>query len=272
MIDRDLMALIGANKKYVVYTVMLMVVGMLANTAVTAGICWAVWLLTDNARPLEYLYPTLAVIVAVAVRYVCTRATGNLKDSLGRNVKKDLRTRVYDKILQLGVKSTDGMNMAGLTQVSLEGIEQLDLYYSQYLPQFFFSMIAPVLLFCVCVGIDWRFSVLLIACVPIIPLSIVAVSKYAKRVFAKYWGVYTSMGDTFLDSIQGLRELKIFQADAARHKKLNSEAEKFRKITMKVLVMQLMSITIMDFVAFAGAGAGTAVVVAGVLDNRLEIA
>lgn len=272
MIDRDLMALIGANKKYVVYTVMLMVVGMLANTAVTAGICWAVWLLTDNARPLEYLYPTLAVIVAVAVRYVCTRATGNLKDSLGRNVKKDLRTRVYDKILQLGVKSTDGMNMAGLTQVSLEGIEQLDLYYSQYLPQFFFSMIAPVLLFCVCVGIDWRFSVLLIACVPIIPLSIVAVSKYAKRVFAKYWGVYTSMGDTFLDSIQGLRELKIFQTDAARHKKLNSEAEKFRKITMKVLVMQLMSITIMDFVAFAGAGAGTAVVVAGVLDNRLEIA
>ena len=138
---------------------------------------------------------------------------------LGRKVKKDLRERAYDKILKLGVHSTDGMSMAGLTQVSMEGIEQLDLYYSTYLPQFFFSMIAPILLFCICVGIDWRTSLVLLACVPLIPVSIVAVSKYAKKIFAKYWGKYTSMGDAFLDSVQGLKELKIFKADAARHKK-----------------------------------------------------
>ena len=161
------------------------------------------------------------------------------------------------------------MSMAGLTQVSMEGIEQLDLYYSTYLPQFFFSMIAPILLFCICVGIDWRTSLVLLACVPLIPVSIVAVSKYAKKIFAKYWGKYTSMGDAFLDSVQGLKELKIFKADAARHKKMNASAEEFRKITMKVLVMQLASTTIMDLVAYGGAGAGIALSVVGLMNGWL---
>ena len=167
------------------------------------------------------------------------------------------------------MRSTDGMSMAGLTQVSMEGIEQLDLYYSTYLPQFFFSMLAPIILFCICVGIDWRTSLVLLACVPLIPLSIVAVSKYAKKVFAKYWGKYTSMGDGFLDSVQGLKELKIFKADGARHKKMNKSAEEFRKITMKVLVMQLASTTIMDLVAYGGAGAGIALVVVGLVNGYL---
>ena len=161
------------------------------------------------------------------------------------------------------------MRMAGLTQVSMEGIEQLDLYYSTYLPQFFFSMIAPFILFAICVGIDWRTSLVLLACVPLIPVSIVAVSKYAKRIFAKYWGKYTSMGDVFLDSVQGLKELKIFRADAARHKKMNASAEEFRRITMKVLVMQLASTTIMDLVAYGGAGAGIALSVVGLMNGRL---
>ena len=160
--------------------------------------------------------------------------------------------------------------MAGLTQVSMEGIEQLDLYYSTYLPQFFFSMIAPIVLFITCVFIDWRTAVVLIACVPLIPVSIVAVSKYAKRIFAKYWGKYTSMGDGFLDSVQGLKELKIFKADGRYHDRMNEKAEEFRKITMKVLVMQLASTTIMDLVAFGGAGAGIALAISGVVNGYLD--
>ena len=260
MFDRQLLKLIGGNKKYVVYTVLLMVLGMLANIGITASICWAVYFLIEGYEPLAYIYPAITAVVAIVVRYVASRCTGSLKDMLGRKVKKDLRERTYDKILRLGVRSTDGMSMAGLTQVSMEGIEQLDLYYSTYLPQFFFSMIAPILLFCICVGIDWRTSLVLLACVPLIPVSIVAVSKYAKKIFAKYWGKYTSMGDAFLDSVQGLKELKIFKADAARHKKMNASAEEFRKITMKVLVMQLASTTIMDLVAYGGAGAGRKII------------
>ncbi len=269
MFDKELMQLIGANKKYVAYTVLLMVLGMLANIGITASVCWAVYFLIEGYEPLGFLYPAAACVAAIAVRYAASRCTGSLKDMLGRKVKKDLRERTYNKILRLGVRSADGMSMAGLTQVSMEGIEQLDLYYSTYLPQFFFSMIAPVLLFCICVGIDWRTSLVLLACVPLIPVSIVAVSKYAKKVFAKYWGKYTSMGDAFLDSVQGLKELKIFKADAARHVKMNQSAEEFRKITMKVLVMQLASTTIMDLVAFGGAGAGVALSVVGLMNGWL---
>ena len=269
MFDKQLLKLIGGNKKYVVYTVLLMVLGMLANIGITASICWAVYFLIEGYEPLSYIYPAITAVVAIIVRYIASRTTGNLKDMLGRKVKKDLRECTYDKILKLGVRSTDGMSMAGLTQVSMEGIEQLDLYYSTYLPQFFFSMIAPILLFCICVWIDWRTSLVLLACVPLIPVSIVAVSKYAKKIFAKYWGKYTSMGDAFLDSVQGLKELKIFKADGARHKKMNASAEEFRKITMKVLVMQLASTTIMDLVAYGGAGAGIALVIVGLMNGWL---
>ena len=269
MFDKELIRLIGAHKKYVIYSVLFMILGMLANIGITASICWAVYLLIEKQPALMYIYPAMTAIVAIIIRYIASRLTGDWKDVLGRKVKKDLRARTYDKILRLGVKSTDGMSMAGLTQVSMEGIEQLDLYYSTYLPQFFFSMIAPFILFAICVGIDWRTSLVLLACVPLIPVSIVAVSKYAKRIFAKYWGKYTSMGDVFLDSVQGLKELKIFRADAARHKKMNASAEEFRRITMKVLVMQLASTTIMDLVAYGGAGAGTALSVVGLMNGRL---
>lgn len=263
MIDKELFGLIGKNKKYIFLTVALQVLGLIANVGITASICWAVYLATVNAEPLTYLYPALCAVAGIAVRYTMTRLTGDVRDLLGRKVKKDLRERAYDKIVRLGVRSADGMSMAGLTQVSMEGVEQLDLYYSSYLPQFFFAMLAPVILFIICVWIDWRTSLVLIACVPLIPLSIVAVSKYAKRIFAKYWGKYTSMGDTFLDSVQGLKELKIYKADGAQHEKINQSAEEFRKITMKVLVMQLASTTIMDLVAYGGAGAGIALAVCG---------
>lgn len=263
MIDKELFKLIGKNKKYIFIAVALQVLGLVANVGITASICWAIYFAITKAEPIMYLYPAICAVVGIAVRYTMTRLTGDIKDVLGRRVKKDLRERTYNKIVKLGVRSTDGMSMAGLTQVSMEGVEQLDLYYSSYLPQFFFAMLAPIILFAICVWIDWRTALVLLACVPLIPVSIIAVSKYAKKIFAKYWGKYTSMGDKFLDSVQGLKELKIFKADEAQHGKMNESAEEFRKITMKVLVMQLASTTIMDLIAYGGAGAGIALAICG---------
>lgn len=263
MIDKELFKLIGGNKKYIFTAVLTQVIGLVANVAVTGSVCYAVYLLTVSAAYSEFVYPLIGAVLGIAIRYICSRLTGEIKDKLGRQVKKDLRERVYDKIVKLGVRTTDGMSMAGLTQVAVEGVEQLDLYYSSYLPQFFFAMIAPVVLFLICVRIDWRTSLVLIACVPLIPVSIVAVSRYAKKIFAKYWGKYTSMGDKFLDSVQGLKELKIFMADEKQHQRINESAEEFRVITMKVLVMQLASTTIMDSVAYGGAGAGIALAICG---------
>ena len=263
MIDKELFKLIGKNKKYIFIAVALQVLGLVANVGITASICWAVYLAITKAEPIIYLYPAICAVTGIAVRYTMTRLTGDIKDVLGGKVKKDLRERTYNKIVKLGVRSTDGMSMAGLTQVSMEGVEQLDLYYSSYLPQFFFALLAPIILFIICVWIDWRTALVLLVCVPLIPVSIIAVSKYAKKIFAKYWGKYTSMGDKFLDSVQGLKELKIFKADKAQHGKMNESAEEFRKITMKVLVMQLASTTIMDLVAYGGAGAGSALAICG---------
>ncbi len=270
MIDKQLLRLLGGNRKYIFFTVGAMTIGLLANLSITAAICQAIYLLTTGAELSSYSVPAVCGLIGIAVRYAAGRTTGYLKDLLGRKVKKELREKTYDKIVRLGVSSADGMSLAGLTQVAMEGVEQLDLYYSSYIPQFFFAMLAPFLLFFVTVGIDWKPAVALICCVPLIPASIIAVSKYAKKIFAKYWGKYTSMGDSFLDSVQGLRELKIFRADAAQHEKMNRSAEEFRKITMKVLVMQLASTTIMDIVAYGGAGAGIAFAVSDAACNGLS--
>lgn len=274
MIDQRLFQLLGGNKKYVFYTVALMVAGLFANIAVTACICRAVKLAAEydmvGSSIDIFLWPAVIALIGIVIRYAVSRLVGSLKDLLGRKAKKDLRKKVYDKIVKLGVRSADGMSMAGLTQVSIEGIEQLDLYYSSYIPQFFYAMMAPIILFSITVWIDWRVAFVLLAGVPLIPVSIIAVSKYAKKIFSKYWGKYTSMGDSFLDSVQGLKELKIFNADGAQHFKMNKTSEEFRKITMKVLVMQLASATIMDLVAYGGAGIGIALAVLGVINRGLS--
>ena len=264
MLDKKLLALIQGQRIYIVYTVLLNLAGLLANLAITAGICWifSQVIAGDVARLWQ---PLILMAVGIAARFVLTVKAGGLKTRLGSAVKADLRRRTYDKILRLGVRSTGEMSMAGLTQVTMEGIGQLDLYYSTYLPQFFYAMIAPVVLFLICVWLDWPTALVLLCCVPLIPLSIVPVSKYAKKIFAKYWGKYTSMGDGFLDSVQGLKELKIFQADAARNDRMNGQAEDFRRITMKVLVMQLASTTIMDLIAYGGAGLGVCLAIRAAL-------
>lgn len=268
MIDKRLLRLLGENKKYIFYTVGMMVLGLFANLGITASICWAIDLAIHateyRGHEVVFLWPAVCALLGIIARYATSRMVGDLKDTIGRKAKKDLRTRVYNKIVKLGVRATDGMSMAGLTQVAMEGVEQLDLYYSSYIPQFFYAMLAPVILFALTVWIQWRVAVVLLCCVPLIPISIIAVSKYAKKIFAKYWGKYTSMGDAFLDSVQGMKELKIFKADEAQHHKMNETSEEFRKITMKVLVMQLASTTIMDLVAYGGAGIGIAMAILSV--------
>lgn len=274
MIDKKLLALLGHNKKYIFYAVGLMIVGLFANLSITASICYAIQYAAEYASSGSdaqgFILPAIVVVIAMVIRYVTSRRIGDLKDTLGRNVKKDLRQKIYDKIIKLGVRTTDNMSMAGLTQLSMEGVEQLDLYYSAYIPQFFYAMIAPIILFIVTVRINWAVALVLLACVPLIPMSIIAVSRYAKKIFAKYWGKYTSMGDSFLDSVQGLKELKIFQADATQNIKMNETSEEFRKITMKVLVMQLASTTIMDMVAYGGAGLGIALTIHAVVNGSLS--
>lgn len=264
MIDKELFRLIGKDKKYIFISVFLSVLGLIANLSITFCVCFAIQLGIDNKNFVNgHIYALAGALAAIGLRYIVSRLSSEVKEKLGRNVKMMMREKIYEKVVALGGKSAGDLNMAGLTQVSIEGVEQLDLYYSSYLPQFFYSLLAPLILFAVCFKLNYVFAIVMLLCVPIIPMSIVMVSKYAKKIFAKYWGIYTHMGDAFLDNMQGLKELKIYMADKRRNDEINNHSEEFRKITMKVLVMQLFSIFIMDLVAFTAAGAGSAFAILG---------
>ena len=158
--------------------------------------------------------------------------------------------------MELGPNYRKTVTTAEAVQISTEGVDQLEIYFGKYVPQFFYSLLAPVTLFVIVGTMSMKVAIVLLLCVPLIPISIVAVQKFAKKLLAKYWGSYTGLGDTFLENLQGLTTLKIYQADERYAKKMDEEAENFRKITMRVLIMQLNSISIMDMVAYGGAAVG----------------
>ena len=170
-----------------------------------------------------------------------------------RNISREL---IYQKMLKLGTSYNEQVKTSEVVQVAVEGVDQLETYFGAYFPQFFYAMLAPLTLFVVLSFVNVPCAIALMICVPLIPLAIVAVQRWAKKLLAKYWGQYTALGDTFLENLQGLTTLKIYQADEWKHKEMNEESEKFRKITMKVLTMQLNSITIMDLIAYGGAALG----------------
>jgi len=201
---------------------------------------------------------TLLIVFAIAFLVRAIATTINTKQSFAasENVKTRLREKVYQKLMELGPNYRDTVTTAEAVQISTEGVDQLEIYFGKYVPQFFYSLLAPVTLFVIVGTMSLKVAVVLLLCVPLIPISIVAVQKFAKKLLAKYWGSYTGLGDTFLENLQGLTTLKIYQADERYAKKMDEEAENFRKITMRVLIMQLNSISIMDMVAYGGAAVG----------------
>lgn len=258
MFNKEIFNLLGKNKKYVVYVVILMIINLFSSLGITAMIAYSIHLLIENKEITFMIIPIILIFVLMVLRYFLVRSINRLKNILGNSVKKDLRNKTYKKISKLGVNATNEYSNTTLTQISLEGIEQLDIYYSSFIPQFFYSLIAPIILFLVSVFLDWRVAVVLLGCVPLIPLSIMLFARKAKHTVNKYMGIYNKMGDTFYDSISGLNELKIYNYEDSQGKLIDKRAEEFRRITMKVLVIQLFSIGIMDLVAFGGASLGIA--------------
>lgn len=207
--------------------------------------------------PTESVWQLLLVfVIAFAIRMIATTINTKLSFSASEHVKRGLREKVYRKLMELGPSYRDTVTTAEAVQISTEGVDQLEIYFGKYVPQFFYSLLAPLTLFVIVGTMSMKVAVVLLLCVPLIPVSIIAVQKFAKKLLAKYWGSYTGLGDTFLENLQGLTTLKIYQADERYAKKMDEEAENFRKITMRVLIMQLNSISIMDMVAYGGAAVG----------------
>ena len=198
----------------------------------------------------------ITAITVMAVRTVMNSLNSSLSFKASTGVKKRLRKMIFEKLIRLGSGYKEKLQTAEAVQITTEGVEQLEIYFAKYIPQFFYSLLAPLTLFLIVGRMSLKVAVVLLICVPLIPVSIVAVQKFAKKMLSKYWGTYTELGDSFLESIQALTTLKIYQADERYAKKMDDEAEKFRKITMKVLIMQLNSVSIMDMIAYGGAALG----------------
>lgn len=257
MINKRLVRLLSDGKKYIYGNIFFQWINLIANIV-------AIFLISSFISDTYYGNVTdaklvrLIVILAIAVltRVICNVASSKMSYLSSKKVKQVLRHKIMEKMLTLGSSYNEKVRTSEVVQVSVEGVEQIETYFGLYLPQLFYSLLAPLTLFAVIVFMSFTPAIVLLLCVPLIPISIAAVQTFAKKLLAKYWGKYTGLGDTFLENLQGLTTLKIYQADEYKNMKMNEEAEEFRKITMKVLTMQLNSITIMDIVAYGGAALG----------------
>ena len=253
MLDKELLNYLGKEKKKIFIIVLLNCLGLILSVSTTIFFVMSLHNFINEELTVGLQSLAFALLCGI-LKIITTKFSSSIANKLAEYVTYKLRNETYTKFLSLNGHTPFTVNE--MAQLSTEGIEQLRLYYTTFIPSFFYAMIAPIMLFILFMFMDMPTAFLYLACVPLIPISIIAVSKWAKKIFNKYWNLYTSLGDDFLDNTRGMKELKIFKYDEERQKQMDGGAEGFRKITMKVLTMQLASVTIMDLVAFGGAGIG----------------
>lgn len=257
MIKTRLIRLLKGSGKYIGYQVFWQWCALLAQIAVVTALCGLFGRVADGRAAAEQTAATAAVLaVGLLVRFASDRMAARASYMASADVKRVLREKIYEKLLRLGTSYQEQIATSEVVQLSTEGVEQLETYFGKYLPQLFYSLLAPVTLFIVLKRVSFRASLILLLCVPLIPLSIVAVQKFAKKLLSKYWSIYAGLGDSFLENLQGLTTLKIYQADEQKAQEMDEESQHFRRITMKVLTMQLNSTSVMDIVAYGGAAVG----------------
>ena len=273
MINKRLIGTVAESKKYIAGNVILQWCSLAANIAMMFSITNLFAGLYYGSTSSASLWATaVVVLLALLIRFLCTTGASRMSYLSSKAVKKTLREKIYEKLLRLGASYNEQVKTSEVVQVAVEGVDQLETYFGAYLPQFFYAMLAPLTLFAVLCFVNVPAAIVLLVCVPLIPIAIAAVQTWAKKLLSKYWGQYTALGDTFLENLQGLTTLKIYQADEFKNQEMNAEAEKFRKITMKVLTMQLNSITIMDLIAYGGAALGVIMAVTQYMGNHVSLA
>lgn len=273
MIKTRLINQVPSSKKYIALTVFAQWLKACANIVMMFIFSDLIGKILDG-KVINFtsaLPSVFGILLVMVLRYLCGFFSSKTSFYASGEVKKVLRQKMYKKLTRIGASYNERVSTSEVIQVFVEGIDQLELYFGKYLPQFFFAMLAPLTLFIVLSFVSLKASVILLFCVPLIPISIVAVQKIAKKLLSKYWGIYTNLGDTFLENIQGLTTLKVYQADERKNIEMNAKAEEFRKITMKVLTMQLNSVSVMDIIAYGGSAVGVVVAIIQVKNGIITL-
>lgn len=257
MIKTRLVRLLPHTKKYIVKTVFWQWIALLGQMSAVFAIGSMVDHILAGSVEIDFIWKVCLILIAVIViRFLCDEMAARESFKASVDVKRILREKIYEKLLCLGASYREQISTSEVVQMSAEGVEQLEIYFGKYLPQLFYSILAPLTLFIILSFVNFKASAVLLLCVPFIPISIVLVQKIAKQLLSKYWGMYTGLGDSFLENLQGMTTLKIYEADEKKAEEMDQEAQNFRKITMKVLTMQLNSTSVMDIVAYGGAAVG----------------
>ncbi|WP_081275879.1 DUF454 family protein [Paenibacillus polymyxa] len=273
MVDSRLLGLVEHSRKYIILGVLVQWIGLLGSIAAVLSMAFVMQQAWEGQVTRKLiLFMTVIVMAAIAVRFLSNYAASMLSYRASINAKKTLRSQIYGKLLKLGPSYTDHTSTSGVIQVAVEGVEQLETYFGRYMPQLFYSLLAPVTLFITLSFVSFKAAIILLICVPLIPVSIIVIMRMAKKLFRKYWGSYVNLGHSFLENVQGLTTLKIYGTDQDKHQEMNTAAEDFRKMTMKVLTMQLNSVAVMDLIAFGGAAAGVLVAVSEYSSGHIGLA
>lgn len=274
MIKKRLIGLLSQAGKHIIYHILLQILSLISQIVLVFTLANVLEKAVGGKLDRNALLIAIITFVIVyIIRVTCEELEAKESYLASVDVKRVIREKIYDKLLRLGAGYREKVSTSQVVQLSSEGVEQLETYFGRYLPQFAYSMSAPIILFIVlAIKVNFVVSLILLLLVPLIPVSIVAVMKIAGRLFKKYWGVYSELGDTFLENLQGLTTSKIYRADERKADKMDVEASHFRKITMRVLTMQLFSTTVMDILAYGGAAVGMLVGISYFLKGEISLA
>lgn len=269
MVDKRLFTLVPGVRKLVIGKIVFLWIGLLADIALAASIVGIVAPLVRYAGNdlafaadvTEFWLSVVVFLVIAVVRFVAHRFATKLGTLAAERVKLGLRSTLYRKMLSLGPSYAQHTRTSDVVQLAGEGVDQVQSFFELFLPQLGFAILAPLTLFAVIAPINMPTAVTLLVCAPLIVIIVGLIAMRTAKTFRKYWDKYTDMGSVFLDDLQGLETLKTFDADGRAAGKMNREAEEFRVMTMRVLQIQLRSLTAMDVVAYGGAAAGIFVAV-----------
>ncbi|WP_019908593.1 thiol reductant ABC exporter subunit CydD [Paenibacillus sp. HW567] len=269
---RRLFSLARSTRRWIVLAVAVKLAGLLAGIWFAFTLGGAVQALLDGeamSGVLGRLFLTGAGVIVIRLLLSPLAALSASRSSNGTRL--ELRLAVYRKLLRLETGYTRSIGTSQAVSAAIDGVEALESYFASYLPQLFYSLLAPLVLFCFVGLLDMRSALVLLVVSPLIPLLLALMLAIARKMSARHFKSYQTLGGLFLESLQGLTTLKLFRRDEERADMLREKSESFRKTTMRVLRMQLNSLTLIDLIAYGGAAGGITAAAVSARAGGLEL-
>ncbi|WP_339015254.1 ABC transporter ATP-binding protein/permease [Fusobacterium animalis] len=252
MIDKRLYNFSGNIKEYISITTFLSCVKLIANIFFYFIFAFLLVSLINKDFSFSYSYIIISILIIVFVRQFSTIKISHMLGNLVVDVKRNLRKLIFEKTLKLGLAYSQLFKTQELIHLSVDNVEQLEVYFGGFLTQFYYCIVSSFILFFSIAYFNLKIAFILLGFSLAIPLSLYIILNKVKKIQKKYFAKYMNVGTLFLDSLQGLTTLKIYGTDEIREEEIAKMSEEFRIETMRVLKMQLLSIAVINWIIYAG--------------------